>query len=187
MVIASPPWWRVLSQSGLWPRPTSTPASPFLSLCPPASPPLGDRHSQLGRCYFCVFKTAKGVALGAVHLTSHGQQTGLRWASVPRDVIFLPCSHPTASSWTGGIDPAERCRKWRGGSSTSLRGALPARPAPRHRAAAVPPSRGLPARAGGAPRSQLLRSLAPSCCSQETTASPISLGDAFWFNKQRLF
>lgn len=115
--------------------------------------PLGDQHSVRMILHFCVFKTAKGIALGTVHLTGHGQPTRLHWASVPRDVIFLPCSHPATSSRT---DPVEHCRKQRGGSSTSLREALPAQPAPRHRLAAIPPSKPLPARVGCALCSQLL-------------------------------
>lgn len=48
--------------------------------------------------HFCDFKTAEGMALGMVHLTSHSQQTGLCWASVPRDFIFLSFWHLVASS-----------------------------------------------------------------------------------------
>lgn len=122
---------------------------------------------------------AEDIALGTVHLTGHSQQTGLCWASVPRDFVFLPCSHLVASS---RASPVGCCRKQRGRSNTSPREALPAWSTARHWVAAVPPSKPLPVGTGCALCSQLLDS-SPSCCSQEATASPIRPENAFWFNK----
>lgn len=75
--------------------------------------------------HFHDFKTAEGIALGMVHLTGHSQQTGLCWASVPRDFIFLSFLHLVASSRTQRDAAGSR-------SHISPRGALPAQSIARH-------------------------------------------------------
>lgn len=50
--------------------------------------------------------------------------------------------------------------------------------------AAIPSNKPVPVGTSWALCSQLLDS-SPSCCSQEASASPIRLENAFWFNKQR--
>lgn len=52
--------------------------------------------------------------------------------------------------------------------------------------AAVPSNKPVPVWTSWALCSQFLDS-SPSCCSQEATASPTRLENAFWFNKQRFF
>lgn len=157
LVTASPPWWRALSQNGLRPRPTSTPASPCPSLCPSFSVTSVRRPALTVRTmlHFCAFKTGKGIALGTVHLTGHAQQTGFCWASVPNVFSLFSCLARTPPPAAG---PTQRNAAGSRGAEAAHPFVGPCQPGPLPGAGRLPSHRASPFLPGQAALS------APSCC-----------------------
>lgn len=155
---------------------------PYKSLCPPISVTSMKRPALRVKImlHFCDFKTAEGTGHGSPNWSqlTHAIMLGIYGLALYFPILLhLVTSSRTRWDATGSSG-AEATHPLMG----------PCQPSPFQAlgVAAVPSNKPVPVRTRWALCSQLPDS-SPSCCSQETTASPIRLENVFWFNKQRFF